>query len=107
MAKSSAIDRMYTEAKDAIAILHQQNALSLEIAASDNLRKALLIAAASYFEHRVSTDVVAFVRENSSGSLIENFVRNKAVARQYHTWFAWDAKNANSFFGLFGDLFKQ
>jgi methionyl-tRNA synthetase len=37
---------------------------------------------------------------------VENFVRNKAIARQYHTWFTWDARNANNFFGLFGAQFK-
>jgi RiboL-PSP-HEPN len=33
-------------------------------------------------------------------------VRNKAVARQYHTWFNWCDNNANQFFGLFGAEFK-
>ena len=33
-------------------------------------------------------------------------MRNKAIARQYHTWFTWDASNANNFFGLFGEDFK-
>lgn len=35
------------------------------------------------------------------------FVDNKAVKRQYHTFFNWDGKNANQFFGLFGDTFKR
>lgn len=35
------------------------------------------------------------------------FVKNKAVSRQYHTWFKWDDSNANQFFGLFGSEFKQ
>jgi RiboL-PSP-HEPN len=34
-------------------------------------------------------------------------VKNKALARQYHTFFNWDARNANSFFGLFGGDFKD
>jgi HEPN superfamily RiboL-PSP-like protein len=38
--------------------------------------------------------------------LIENFVRNKAIARQYHSWFVWDGNNANHFFGLFGAEFR-
>ena len=38
--------------------------------------------------------------------LVEQFVRNKAVARQFHTWFEWGALNANQFFGLFGTDFK-
>jgi hypothetical protein len=31
--------------------------------------------------------------------------QNKAVSRLYHTYFQWDKKNANSFFGLFGEPF--
>lgn len=38
--------------------------------------------------------------------LVENFVRNKAIARQYHTWFNWDENNANHFFALFGSEFR-
>ena len=34
-------------------------------------------------------------------------VRNKAVSRQYHTWFEWRGSNANSFFGLFGSDFRD
>jgi hypothetical protein len=34
-------------------------------------------------------------------------VKNKAVSRQYHTWFSWEKRNANQFFGLFGDEFRR
>jgi hypothetical protein len=51
--------------------------------------------------------VLKFVRERASGSiLLENFVRNKAISRQYHTWFRWEDNNANYFFGLFGTDFR-
>ena len=72
-----------------------------------NSRKVLLLASASYFEHRVCNAVVEFVHERSGGSaLVSNFVRNKAVSRQYHTWFNWNESNANQFFGLFGSEFR-
>lgn len=32
---------------------------------------------------------------------------NKAVSRQYHTWFQWKESNANSFFGLFEKDFRD
>jgi hypothetical protein len=73
----------------------------------DHFRKGLLLAAASYFESRVCNAVLDFVRARANGSpLVENFVRNKAIARQYHSWFSWEARNANQFFGLFGSQFK-
>ena len=34
-------------------------------------------------------------------------VHNKAVSHQYHTWFDWEARNANKFFGLFGTAFQD
>ncbi len=75
---------------------------------SDHFRKALLLAAASYFEDRVCNLVLEYVRQRALGSsLIENFVRNKAIARQYHSWFAWDDNNANRFFSLFGAEFRS
>jgi hypothetical protein len=52
-------------------------------------------------------NVVEFIREKATRSiLVEEFVRNKAVARQYHTWFKWGENNANQFFGLFGADFR-
>lgn len=81
---------------------------SLAIAAADNFRKALVLASASYFEHRVSSCVLEFVHECAKGNdLVVGFVKNKAISRQYHTWFKWDESNANQFFGLFGSSFKQ
>ena len=101
------VDRLYEEAAALIRFVHGTAELSLEVAAADNLRKGLLLGAASYFEKRVCETVLQFVRESANGSrLVEEFVRNTAIARQYYRWFSWDASNANSFFGLFGDEFR-
>ena len=35
------------------------------------------------------------------------FVKNKAIERQYHTYFDWERSNANKFFSLFGTGFKD
>ncbi len=108
MPDSSAIDRLYGEAAAVIKALQATPEVSLQIAAADNFRKALLLAAASHFEHRVCTYILDFVRERASGSLlVESLVRNKAIARQYHSWFKWDETNANQFFGIFGAEFKS
>lgn len=102
------VDRLFNEFSAVIEALHTNTEVSLQVAAADQFRKALLLAAASYFEHCVCILVLDFVRERASGSvLVESFVRNKAIARQYHTWFKWDDNNANHFFGLFGSKFKS
>jgi RiboL-PSP-HEPN len=107
MSEPTAVDRLYSEANALINLLQHSSELSLQVAVSDQFRKALLLAAASYFEDRVCNLVLEYIRQRANGSsLIENFVRNKAIARQYHSWFSWERNNANSFFGLFGAEFK-
>jgi len=108
MPNLTAVDRLYEEAVAVVEALRDIPAVSLQVTAGDHFRKALLLAAASYFEQRVCGCVLDFVRERSSGSLlVENFVRNKAISRQYHTWFKWDESNANQFYGLFGPEFRS
>ncbi|WP_434130403.1 HEPN domain-containing protein [Methylocaldum sp. GT1BB] len=107
MGSSTPVDRLYDESVSVIHTLGISEP-SLAVAAGDSFRKALILAAASYFEHRVSSCVLEFVDERANGSgLVVAFVKNKAVSRQYHTWFKWDDTNANQFFGLFGSDFKQ
>ena|SRR5229473_3304888 len=107
MPDPTVIDGLYENAKAIIKALEQSAEVSLQVVVGDQFRKVLLLAAASYFEHRVSNAVLEFVREKSGNSvLVLNFVRNKAVTRQYHTWFNWNDSNANQFFGLFGSDFR-
>lgn len=107
MHSKTPVDRLYDESVSIIRAL-EQSELSLANAAGDSFRKALILAAASYFEHRVSSCVLEFIQERTNGSsLIAAFVKNKAISRQYHTWFKWDDTNANQFFGLFGSDFKK
>jgi RiboL-PSP-HEPN len=104
---STAIDRLYDEATAVIELLHKGSETSLQVAAADHFRKALFLAVASHFEDLICNCVLDFVRERANGSsLVESFVRNKAIARQYHTWFAWGENNANQFYGLFGSQFR-
>lgn len=104
----TAIDRAYEEYRDASEFLRSKGEISLGSAIDATSRKALLLAAASYFESRITTDVLAFCREASGANpLVPALVLNKAVTRQYHTWFDWKADNANSFFSLFGPEFKN
>ena len=107
MSLSTPVDRLYEESSSIITALGS-NEPSLAAAAGDSFRKTLILASASYFEHRVSKCVVDFVHEHSNGNaLVVGIVKNKAVSRQYHTWFDWQKTNANTFFGLFGVEFKQ
>lgn len=108
MANPTPVDRLYGEASAIARALEEKGEVSLQVAASDSLRKSLLLAAASHFEQCLCEVVLEFVRERAGGSVVvAEFVRNKAVSRQYHTWFNWDESNANHFFGLFGPIFRS
>jgi len=108
MSTTTVVDRLYEETTAIVKTLEQSAEVSLQVTAGDHFRKALLLAAASYFEHRVCGIVLEFVRERAGGSvLVECFVQNKAITRQYYTWFQWDSHNANQFFALFGSEFRS
>ena len=103
---STPVDRLYS---DFTRVLERIDAaeISLRNSVEEIFRKNLILAAASYFEHRVTNDLLDFVRDISiSNELLTEFVRNQAIERRYHTLFVWNAHNANKFFGLFGTNFK-
>lgn len=104
---TSSVDELYSDFQEIVGNLDQLEG-SLRVTAEDTFRKNLLLAAASYFESKIK-EFIMRLAERSSGSseMIVAFVRKKAVERQYHTYFQWESRNANSFFGLFGQGYKS
>ncbi|KWT82468.1 HEPN domain-containing protein [Candidatus Magnetominusculus xianensis] len=73
-----------------------------------NYKKALVLAAASYYEDlimRIITDLVN--KHTNNNDIVYSFIKNKAMARQYHTYFNWREKNTRQFIGLFGSNFSK
>ena len=104
---NTVVDRLHDDFSALLIVLHEKQEISLLSSVDDNWRKALLLSAASHFEYRMTDCIIAFVNDTTSGnSLVTTFVKNKAVSRQFHSWFSWDEANANSFFGLFGAAFR-
>lgn len=102
------VDTIYTDFKDAAAVLSASNEVSLQIMLESNLRKTLLLSAASYFEYTLSREVADYTQEATGGNeLIKALVQTKAITRQYHSWFDWNSSNANKFFSMFGQAFKE
>lgn len=66
------------------------------------------MSAASAFESDIKRLIEAFCDRVSEGSQeLISLVRLKILDRQYHTLFSWDQKNADTFFRLFGDSFRD
>lgn len=102
------VDTIYAEFKDAASVLAEAGEISLQIMLDSNLRKTLLLSAASYFEYTLSREVTTFTDEVTAGNiLVGALVHSKAIARQHHSWFDWDRTNANKFFSLFGQEFRD
>ena len=105
---SSIVDQLYQEHQALVGHLITTGEISLQVNVDSNFRKTLLLSAASYFETTLSESLIALFsdRTGSAESLVE-FVRNKAVPRQYHDFFDWSSRNGNRFFRLFGENFRQ
>ena len=68
----------------------------------------MLFSCASYYETKIVEIIKAFVTSKSCDSRISEFVNNKAIQRQYHTYFDWkQTNNINTFLGMFGQDFKE
>ena len=75
---------------------------------NNHYRKILLFSCASYYESQINEILNSFVNKNSSDERLNNFIINKAINRQYHTYFDWkQSSNINGFLGLFGSNFKN
>lgn len=107
--KPTIIDVQYASGKALVDYLKEKKELSLLSKAEEDFKKNLLLSAASYFESEICSLITDATRLHSNNNdIIISFVSNKAIKRQYHTYFSWENKNnANSFFGLFGEKFKS
>lgn len=102
------VDVLYEEGCELLRYLSEQKEITLRQQAENSFKKSFLLAAASFFEKEVSEMVERFADcASNSNKMLVGFVLSKAIKRQYHTYFDWEGKNANSFFALFGEDFKK
>ncbi len=102
------IDVMFEGSQELKGYLQSQDQISFLNDVDDQSRKALLLSAASYFEQKITELLNEHIRYvTTQNTLVISFVKNKAISRQYHTFFKWDDTNANQFWGLFGTDFKN
>lgn len=106
MSLPAAIAGLYDDLKLAIEIANANNELSLANSLNDVYRKTLVLSLASQYEHRITATLLKFVEVASQGDpCIVALVKNKAVKRQYHTYFQWDeerGRSAGPFYSLLG-----
>ncbi|NJL06084.1 MAG: hypothetical protein HC911_14505 [Chloroflexaceae bacterium] len=102
------IDRIYEENNELVQHLFSEGETTFATNVSADFRKTLLLAIASYFEVRIKEDLTTFITDIvGTDHPLVHLSKRKAIERQYHTYFTWDGNNANTFFALFGDSFKD
>lgn len=102
------IDNLYSENAELIKYLESNREISFQTNVDNLFRKILLLSVASYFETEIRDILLDFFQEQANrSSLTINFIKSKAIERQYHTYFSWKESSANSFFALFGDEFRD
>jgi hypothetical protein len=73
-----------------------------------NCTKLLVLTCSSVYELFFSSELLRWVDETTNGhKTIVEFVRKKAVEKQFHTFFDWDKKNANQFYNKMGNTFSE
>lgn len=101
-----AIQESYTDYQEYFQYLEEKIEISFLNNYSDVFSKTLLLSVASYFEDAIK-QIVHKILLTSESKILKEFIENKALSRQYHTFFNWKGNNANSFFGLFGEDFRK
>ena len=102
------IDFLYDEFLELRKFLDDSKEISLRSIVDNTFKKTLAISAASYFEDELRKILLKYFNETSNNNnLVVSFIKNKAITRQYHTFFDWKSKNANKFLALFGEGFKD
>ena len=102
------VDRLYGEFSDLQKFLSEKGGATFLPVIEDNFPKTMLLAAASYFESCLSEEIEQLAKEVlADDHVLVGLIKNKAISRQYHTWFAWERSNANKFFSMFGQGFKD
>ena len=100
------IDVLIARHEEIKAFFETHNEISLKVDRDDEFRKVLVLSIASFFEYQI-IDAVSRLAASTHSEQVESFIKNKAIKRQYHTYFNWKGNNANQFLGLFGEDFKN
>jgi uncharacterized protein with PIN domain len=102
------IDKLYEDNTSVLARLLDANEISMYSDLDGKLKKVLVMSAASYFETEIRSIIETFVsRASNANAAVIGLVKNKAIERQFHTYFNWKDRNANLFFSIFGEAFSK
>ena len=100
------VDDFYAKYNELLDLIPSKD-LSLKNWAHENFRRVLVLTMANYLENEITNLLKEFSRTKSGNEFLYSFMKNKAIERQYYTFFEWKGHNANQFFSLFGEDFRK
>ena len=109
---SNRVEELLRDHRELVEYLESANSLLLRDRVESVFAKTLLIAAASYFEVRLTQMIIDLYLEMTQGvEELAEFVKRQAIGRRFAQLFQWGSdespgRNANSFYILFGDGFS-
>ena len=83
----SPIQTLIDDYHDLNQFLMKSGHVSESVTIAEHYRKILLLSCASYYETRIVEIIKKFVEVKTSDDRLAAFVSNKAISRQYHTYF--------------------
>ena len=94
--------------RDLVNYLMSNGQIQLRSRAEEAFSKTLIVAAASYFEIRLTQIIIELYRETTQGvGVLVQFVERKAIGRGFSQLFQWNQNNANQFYSFFGNDFAS
>ena len=99
------VETFYNNSTTLLSLLTDSGEISLQVWASDYLRRFLVVVSATYFETEIIRILKDLASSHSTSVFLKTFVHS-TVDRQFFNYFDWHAQNANKFFSLFGDQLK-
>jgi len=100
------VDDFYSNYEELTAEIEITEKASLRVWVNESFRRVLVLIMANYLENEVRALIQRLIRKKSGSELVYSFLSN-SMERQYHTYFDWEKRNANRFFSLFGERFKN
>ena len=107
------IMELLSDHRELVAHLQAGRQAQLQSRAEEAFAKTLTVAAASYFEVRLTQIIIELYRDMTQGvEALEQFVKSQAIGRRFAQLFQWEqnrrpGRNANSFYRMFGDGFSD
>jgi hypothetical protein len=95
------VERLMADNSALMAYLRSQGEISFLSNMESSVPKIILLAAASDLEHQVQQIIISYYeRVTNACEFAGRFVYNKAIRAQFHTYFDWSNRSANSFFAF-------